>query len=160
VGVAVADVLTAAVRPLATFQRANPDSDARVVARLAEEQSAGELVIGLPLDMDGREGEQARLTRAWADQIAARTGLPVSWRDERLTTAAAEAGRRRLRRLPDGTPTRSAIMARRTAVDREAAARILQAELDARAAIAGAPGVPHPGSTRVPESSGREERGV
>lgn len=150
VGVAVADEATATARPLATFRRGSPEDDAALVARLAAEQHADELVVGLPLELRGVEGEQARRTRAWADDIARRTGLPVAWRDERLTTAASEAAQPRMRRDPSGRPTRSAIMGRRVAVDREAAARILQAELDARSGV-------RPRGTEPPLSGGTPE---
>ena len=135
VGVAVADDATRSARPLATFRRGTIDQDAALVARLAAEQRAESLVVGLPLDMGGGEGEQARVTRAWASAIGMRTGLPVRWRDERLTTEAAEAHQPRLRRdRASGQPTRAAIVARRSRVDRDAATRILQSALDADAA--------------------------
>jgi putative Holliday junction resolvase len=141
VGVAVADQVTRSARPLATFRRGTPEQDATTVARLAAEQHAEALVVGLPLDMDGGEGEQARVTRAWASAIGSRTGLPVRWQDERLTTEAAEARQPRLRRdRGSGQPTRAAIAARRSRVDREAATRILQAALDTDGARGGADG--------------------
>ena len=134
VGVAIADDASGTIRPLATLRRGTLEEDALRLARLAVEQRAGELVVGLPLDMGGGEGEQAQRTRTWASEMAARTGLPVAWRDERLTTEAAEAGQPPLHRdRATGRPTRSAIWSRRVRVDRQAAARILQAELDARA---------------------------
>ena len=134
VGVAIADDTSGAIRALATLRRGTLEEDAQRLTRLAAEQRAGELVVGLPLDMSGGEGEQARRTRSWASEMTARTGLPVAWRDERLTTEAAEAIQPPLHRdRTSGRPTRSAIRSRRVRVDREAAARILQAELDARA---------------------------
>lgn len=134
VGVAIGDDTSGTIRPLATLRRGTLEEDAVRLTRLAMEQRAGELVVGLPLDMSGGEGEQARRTRTWASEMTARTGLPVTWRDERLTTEAAEATQPPLRRdRASGRPTRSAIRSRRVRVDREAAARILRAELDARA---------------------------
>lgn len=145
VGVAVSDAAGLGVRPLATFRRVNIEVDAGLVARLAAEHRATEVVVGLPLDADGTEGEQARRTRAWGAGIAERTGLRLAWRDERFTTEAAEARQPRLRReRATGQPTRAAIRRRRASVDREAAASILQAELDARAAAAAGRG---PGSS-------------
>lgn len=52
--------------------------------------SIGELVIGLPLNMDGSEGPRARASRAFAERLAERTGRRVHLVDERLTTAAAD----------------------------------------------------------------------
>ena len=137
VGVAVGDTATRVVRPLTTFRRGTLERDAEVVARLATEQRASQLVIGLPLDVRGSEGEQARRTRTWGDELAARTGLATTWRDERLTTVSAEARQPRLRRNRSmGDPTRASIRARRTRVDQDAAVEILRAELAARAASA------------------------
>ncbi|HXQ96340.1 MAG TPA: Holliday junction resolvase RuvX [Candidatus Acidoferrales bacterium] len=136
VGLAVGDDALGVVRPLAVVRRGTPAEDAEHLARVVTEQRVDEIVVGLPLDMDGGEGEQARLTRAWAAEIERRTGLRVAWRDERLTTEAAEAAQPRMRRdRTTGRPTRSAIVNRRARVDRDAAARILQAELDARGRV-------------------------
>ena len=136
VGVAVGDEADQTARALTTFRRGTIDEDAAVVARLASEQRAAGLVVGLPLDMRGTEGPQAERTRAWGSAVAARTALAVTWRDERLTTAAAEAALGPMRAGPgSSSPTRAAIRARRNRVDRDAATRILQAELDARAGI-------------------------
>jgi putative Holliday junction resolvase len=138
VGVAVSDEAGLAARALATFRRGAPGEDAALLARLAREQDAGGLVVGLPLEARGNEGRQARLTRAWGTAMAELTGLPVVWRDERHTSAATEAalGPPRLDRAT-GQPTRAAIALRRRRVDRGAAVRILQAELDARAGLEG-----------------------
>ncbi|MEX2219280.1 MAG: Holliday junction resolvase RuvX [Phycisphaerales bacterium] len=51
---------------------------------------AGELVIGLPLNMDGTEGPRAKLVRAFAARVTERTGRAVRFQDERLTSAAAD----------------------------------------------------------------------
>jgi RNase H-fold protein (predicted Holliday junction resolvase) len=52
----------------------------------------GEIVVGLPLNMDGTEGPRAELIRAWGDRIARRCGRTVRFQDERLSSAAAEDG--------------------------------------------------------------------
>ncbi len=159
VGMAVGDDALGSVRSLAILRRRTPPEDAERLAHIAAEQRVDELVVGLPLDMDGGEGEQARLTRAWASEMGTRTGLPVTWRDERLTTETAEAAQPRLRRdRATGRPTRSAIVSRRGRVDREAAVLILRAELDRRTSTPG-PGAwtpPHEGGDRTarPPSGG------
>jgi putative Holliday junction resolvase len=132
IGVAVGDLDTGIAAPLVTLARSRTTGqDARVIARLAVESHAGGLVVGLPLDMPGGEGSQALRTREWAAAVAAATGLPVRFRDERLSSERAE------RRLGDpsrgrsgGPPTASQRDARRARIDREAAAVILQDELD------------------------------
>ena len=133
IGVAVADTDSGSVKPLATIRRTEAARDAATVARLASEQGATELILGLPLNADGSEGEQARKTREWAADIAATVVLPIRWRDERLTSEHAEsiAGRQGRGRAggPPSTAKRNAYRAR---IDRLAAAGIAQAELDAR----------------------------
>lgn len=159
VGLAVGDDILGMARPLAVLRRGTPAEDATRLTRVVMEQRVDELVIGLPLDMGGGEGEQARLTRAWAAEIVSRTRLPVAWRDERLTTATSEAAQPRMRRdHTTGRPTRSAIVARRARVDRDAAVRILQAELDGRARRAG--GGVEPSRARPPGSRERPLAGT
>ena len=135
IGVAVADEAGSA-RPLATLARGqNVAQDAVVIARLAAEQRAGELVVGLPLSLDGRVGPQAEETTRWAEGIASLTGLPVALRDERLTTSRAgeRIGPPRRGRA-GGPPGPERRRARSVRLDREAATLILQAEIDARRA--------------------------
>ena len=94
-------------------------------------------MVGLPLDMDGGEGLQAAKTREWAEAISEATGLQLRLRDERLTSERAE---RRIghpaRGRSGGPPSASARDAYRARIDREAAALILQDEIDATSADA------------------------
>ena len=133
IGLAVADTDSGAVRPLATIRRADPARDARTIERICTEQRTDEVVVGLPLNMDGSEGTQAAETRAWAAEIAPVLNRVIVWRDERLTSELAEGRMERASRGRAGGPPSSASRAsRRARIDREAAAAILQAELDAR----------------------------
>jgi putative Holliday junction resolvase len=121
-------------RPLAVLARRTVGADAERLARLAREQDVTELVVGLPLNSDASEGPQARATRDWASALAELLGLPVILRDERWTSQDAEARLGPAKRgRSGGPPSRAALVRHRGAVDREAARRILQAELDARA---------------------------
>ena len=137
IGVAVSDDAAASARPLATLARARePEQDAATLSRLASEQRAVGLVVGLPLTMDGRIGAQAGETQRWAERIATLTGLPVTLRDERLTTDRAG---RRVGKPPrgpaGGPPSTTRRRAHSARLDREAATLILQAELDARRSL-------------------------
>ena len=94
------------------------------IAELVSEYEVQRIVVGLPLQMDGRAGTQAERTRAFGDELARQTGLPVEYVDERLTSrqasrALAEAG---------GKPGRN-----RERVDRVAAALVLGVYLDRNA---------------------------
>jgi putative holliday junction resolvase len=136
IGIAVADEASGVVRPLTTLRRGSLERDVASLRRLAGDQGIDELVIGLPRNMDGSEGTQAVETRRWADAVGAALDLPVCLRDERLTSEAAEARLGSPRRgRSGGPPSSSARSAYRAAVDREAAVAIVQAELDARAAL-------------------------
>jgi putative Holliday junction resolvase len=136
IGLAVGDERDGLVRPLPTIRRGDLERDAAVLGRLVAEHHADTLLVGLPRNMDGSEGAQAAATRRWATGISAILGLPLCWRDERLTSVAAEAALGPPPRgRSGGPPSRAATARRRAAVDREAARRILQAELDARAGL-------------------------
>ncbi|MGI8928237.1 MAG: Holliday junction resolvase RuvX [Candidatus Limnocylindrales bacterium] len=133
IGLAVADTGSGAVRPLATIRRADTARDARTIARVCDEQRIDEIVVGLPLNMDGSEGPQALETRAWAAEVARDLDRKIVWRDERLTSELAEGRMERAARGRAGGPPSAASRSnRRARIDREAAAAILQAELDAR----------------------------
>jgi len=133
IGIAIADVATRTASPYTTLSRGKTIADdIATLSSLAAEQGAEALVVGLPLNMDGSEGPQAARTREWADAVSAACGLTLTYRDERLTSERAErrigpAGRGR----SGGPPTGAQREAYRARVDREAAALILQDELDA-----------------------------
>jgi putative holliday junction resolvase len=136
IGLAIAERDAYAARPLTTVNRARslaPADDAQVLARVVAEQHVVELVVGLPLDANGDEGPMATAAATWARAIAERLGLPVTMRDERLSSHLAES---RLGPMPrgrsGGPPSPTQRDRYRERVDREAAAIILQDELDAR----------------------------
>jgi putative Holliday junction resolvase len=137
VGLASADgdPADAIARPLATLRRGRDiTADAAQLASVIDLTTIDELIIGLPLEASGDEGPQASLTRVWGDALAARVGLPVGFRDERLTSHLAEARLGPMKRgRSGGPPSKTQRDAYRARVDREAAAIILQAELDTRA---------------------------
>lgn len=64
--------------------------DARAIVALADEYGADAIVLGVPLNMDGTEGPQAKLSRRVADALRAAGPLPVHLHDERLTSHAAD----------------------------------------------------------------------
>jgi putative Holliday junction resolvase len=133
IGVAAGDTQSGAVTPLLTLRRGTPRQDALAIARLVAERRAQELVVGLPLHIDGSESEQSLRTRAWVEEIDLLLDVPIRWRDERLTSLAAENRLGRPRRgRGGGAPSAHARQTRRARVDREAAADIVQRELDAR----------------------------
>jgi putative holliday junction resolvase len=66
------------------------------IASLVREHAVERLVLGLPLHMDGRQGEQAAEVKVFGERLAQQTGLPVEYVDERWTTLEAERAMREL----------------------------------------------------------------
>jgi putative Holliday junction resolvase len=126
IGVALANSEGTLATPLEVVARSGDRGrDHRAIAALAEETGAEVLVVGDPLSLDGTPGPAAAAARAEAAELAEATGLPVELWDERLTTVSAE---RDLAARDLKGP------ARRRVVDMVAAAVMLQAWLDRRAA--------------------------
>jgi putative holliday junction resolvase len=160
IGVAIADapaagVRAAGARPLTTLRRGSDiDADVAALGDLIARHDVEELVVGLPIDAAGHEGDQAGLTRDWVSALSAGLAeagdLPrVTFQDERLTSHLAED---RLGPMPrgrsGGPPTKQQRDAYRARVDREAAAIILQDSLDSRAQ--GRPGSALTGASMEP----------
>jgi putative Holliday junction resolvase len=122
VGLAVSDAERKIASPLETYRRRGREQDAGHFRVLAERQDIGEIVVGLPVHLDGREGTKAREARAFGACLAAATGLPVLFWDERFSTVEAEG------MLWDAGLTHKRRKERR---DRLAAQILLQAYLDA-----------------------------
>jgi putative Holliday junction resolvase len=122
IGVAVSDELFLTAQPVLTLRRSGLRSDLAGLKQLANEHSVQQIVLGLPLNMDGSEGPMAKAAREFGAAIEAKIGLPVEFWDERLSTAAAE------RALLEGDVSRKK---RREVIDRLAASIILQSWLEA-----------------------------
>lgn len=90
IGTAVSDGLGITAQPLAAIQRQGDNRDIETIGRLVREHSVGTVLIGLPLELSGEEGIQAKKTRLFAEKIRTRLGLPVEMWDERMTTVQAE----------------------------------------------------------------------
>jgi putative holliday junction resolvase len=90
-----------------------------------QERDVTLLVIGMPYQMDGTVGSQAKNTQKTGKMIGKALGLPIAWVDERLTSFAAEE----LLKAQNISPSRH-----KGAIDRKAAAIILQEWLDGQAA--------------------------
>ncbi len=123
IGVALSDVGLSLASPYGSVRRGKLRDTAAEIGAIARKEGAGGLVMGLPLSMDGSVGPAAQAARDWGLALAEATQLPVAFWDERLSSAAvnrfligeADLSRRK----------------RAAAVDRMAAAWMLQAALDA-----------------------------
>ena len=89
-GVAVSDPTGTLARPLGVVERAATDDGLARLAALIADERAERVVVGLPLTLRGRRGEQVRETEAFVEALAAVTEVPVVTFDERFTTDLAE----------------------------------------------------------------------
>ena len=88
-GVAISDLLCSIVGSATVVPSRNSEKAIADIVRLADESQVGEIVVGLPKNMDRTEGSRAQLCRAFADRLHEATGLPVVMWDERRTTVEA-----------------------------------------------------------------------
>ena len=124
IGVALSDELGIAAHPLVTLTR-HPGykTDLRAIAEIVEESRISKIIIGVPINMNGSEGEQAMKAREFAEKLRRSLKTPVETWDERLTTVQAK------KTLAEGNASRTK---RKTAVDQLAAALILESYLAAK----------------------------
>jgi putative holliday junction resolvase len=126
VGLALSDETATIASPLPTLQRrSGKRPPVAAVARLCEDHGVEEIVIGLPLTLEGEENEWTREVREYGRKLGERTGCPVAFHDERMTSVQAERAVRSL-----GLPRSRREEKER--VDAAAAVLILQAHLNAR----------------------------
>lgn len=126
VGLALSDPLGMIASPLPTLnRRKGKRAPVAPVARIVEENDVAGLVVGLPLGLDGEENDWTREVRSFGDALAERTGLPVTYQDERMTSVRAE---RAVRSLGLSKKKRE----EKERVDAAAAVLILQAYLDSK----------------------------
>lgn len=88
-GIAVSDLLCSIVGSTTVIHSRRDEKTLEEIAKLAKENSVGEIVVGLPRNMDGTEGPRAQLCREFASKVEAATGLCVTLWDERRTTVEA-----------------------------------------------------------------------
>lgn len=137
IGLALAEEHARLARPLATLDRVNRNEDMRRLREIAREHGVKQIVVGLPLRLDGTRGEMADEATRFAQRVRKQIGLPVELIDERLTSWEAErlleeqqgraihssAGKRRRKEDPRAT------------VDAMAAAVILKEYLERQQAV-------------------------
>ncbi|HEX6941016.1 MAG TPA: Holliday junction resolvase RuvX [Longimicrobiales bacterium] len=124
IGLAVSDPTATIAQPLPTLlRRRGKRPPVARVAELAREYDVERIVLGLPLTPEGEESAWTREVRDFGDKLAARTGRPVDYIDERFTSARAERAIRSL-------GLRRSAREQKSRVDAAAAVLILQAYLD------------------------------
>ena len=88
-GVAVSDLLCSIVGSTCVVPSRNTEKAISDIVRIAKENEVGEIVVGLPRNMDGSEGPRAELCRVFGARLKEAAGLPVTMWDERRTTVEA-----------------------------------------------------------------------
>ena len=121
IGVAVSDGLGLTAQPHATIARHGGMRDLVAITEVVRAVAAQRIVLGLPLDGDGNEGDAARRARAFGERLGAHLGLPIELVDESFSTVEAEE----VLLAADLSRKR-----RKQVVDKLAAAVILQRWLD------------------------------
>jgi len=90
IGLALADAETRMAQPLSTMERINRNEDMRRLRELVREHGVKQIVVGLPLRLDGTRGEMAEEAERFAARLRKQIGVPVEMVDERLTSWEAE----------------------------------------------------------------------
>lgn len=89
-GLAIADANAKMAQPLGTMERVNRNEDMRRLRELVREHGVRQIVVGLPLKLDGTRGEMAEEAERFARRVRKQFGIPVELVDERLTSWEAE----------------------------------------------------------------------
>lgn len=124
VGVAVSDELLLTAQGVETIERKDENKLRKTCARIEElikEYEVSTIVLGLPKNMNNTEGDRVEKTKEFKEMLERRTGLPVIFWDERLTTVAAEQVL-----MESGVRREN----RKAVIDKVAACFILQGYLD------------------------------
>lgn len=124
VGVAVSDVFQSLASPLHNYQRVSRAADEQFFRKQVQEYEVAGIVVGLPLHMNGDESDKSREARTYGKWLHSITRLPVTFQDERLSSAQAQV----LLSAADLSQRQ-----RKERVDKLAAQILLQTWLDRRA---------------------------
>lgn len=121
IGVAISDPLGFTAQGITTIRRKSLDADLAALKLLIGQYAVEQILVGLPLNMNGSAGPSAVMARQAGEAIAAAFSLPVIYRDERYSTVAAE------RALLEGDVSRQK---RKQVIDKMAAVYVLQGYLE------------------------------
>ena len=125
-GLALSDEGETLASPLPAYQRRDTGQDLAFLAALVREKNVGQIVVGLPRNMDGSLGEMANEVLAFVETLKEKTDLPIDTFDERLSSIEAE------RVLIQADLSRKR---RKTLRDSLAAVLILQGYLESRKTV-------------------------
>lgn len=121
IGVALSDALGVTAQPLMVLKSAGNQKDMMAIGELVNQHEVAQVIVGLPLNMDGSDSSQTEKVRAFTSKLAGRLNVPVFFLDERLTSKQAE------RAMIEGGTRRED---RKQKIDKVAAALLLQSALE------------------------------
>ena len=122
IGIAISDPLGIIANPLETYTRTSIKADITHIAELVKSQNVDCIILGLPINMDGTEGERVQKSRDFGMLLSENIpDVKIDYMDERWTTVSAE------KMLIDADVSREK---RKTVIDKVAATIILQSYLD------------------------------
>lgn len=90
IGIAMTDLLCMFASAFEVYQNKDMEKSVEYIAKLAHDNDVDEIVIGLPLNMQGEENERTLVTREFGEKLSNLTGLKVVYEDERLTSVEAD----------------------------------------------------------------------
>ncbi len=123
IGLAISDDLSITAQGLESIECVEPSKDIARIAKIAEENGVSEIVMGLPLNMNGTQSQQTKDVLDFLERLSAAVKIPVKTQDERLTSVQAD------RAMLEADLSRKK---RRALSDMVAAQLILQSYLDSR----------------------------
>ncbi len=126
IGVALSDPLGLTAQPLTVLEAAGTQKDMIAIGELVNQYEVTQVIVGLPLNMDGTESATTKKVREFTQKLSGKLNIPVYFVDERLTSKQAE------RALIEGNVRREN---RKGKIDKVAAALLLQAALEGTALI-------------------------
>lgn len=91
IGIAASDIMEIIASPCNVYRRTKSIStDAKAISEIINNLSAGEVVIGLPLKLDGTEGSSVAMAKDFGEELKKLISIPIIYQDERLSTVSAE----------------------------------------------------------------------
>lgn len=90
IGIATSDIMEIIASAYEVYRRKSMEIDTKYIANLVKNLNAGLIVIGLPLKMDGSEGQSVQMAKSFGDELAKLVDVEVVYQDERLSTVSAE----------------------------------------------------------------------
>lgn len=124
IGIAMSDIMKIIANGYETYKRVSEEKDLQYIVGLVKPNAVDEIVFGLPINMDGTEGDRVLRTREFADKLQQLIpNVKISFQDERLTTVTGE------RMLIEAGVRREE---RKGVIDKIAATIILQQYLDCK----------------------------